>query len=413
MTFEILYENYQITIYYCKNEEENEEEKNDKNFSDFLLPSEGVKGNTTNGNDSIKINILDMDTMYKYETKINSYEDLDKLPEFMQNLEVISNMICSALEKKSNSVKCSLIKEDGKIILDIVYQTEFFKIPFKIPVFVVEGEGTNIIFERKIRKIQIKNKELEQKLSNLQIKYFMESEIKDNEINKFKIQDSIYNKQIKSYNKISSKFPHLSFEQVIKFDEKLRNNGGSLLCHNGNFIDCMFPAMGHHLKGHAREFYIKCWDCCPIYKTYQDSSGTVSRFKTLFKPKKIIKNCSSNLLKNRDEVNAHDNKKCDFIHDYQNFNYKGFIKSITKDGLLSYSGDFEDDEITVIYANFHMNSWGIPTHKSYDEVLTKKGKQLRETGALDYLKCQETMQNPMPDSYCFCGGKEFSIKEFL
>ena len=159
MTFEILYENYQITIYYCKNDEENE-------------------GNTTNRNDSIKINILDMDTMYKYETKINSYEDLDKLPEFMQNLEVISNMICSALEKKSNSVKCSLIKEDGKIILDIVYQTEFFKIPFKIPVFVVEGEGTNIIFERKIRKIQIKNKELEQKLSNLQIKYFMESEIK-------------------------------------------------------------------------------------------------------------------------------------------------------------------------------------------------------------------------------------------
>ena len=221
------------------------------------------------------------------------------------------------------------------------------------------------------------------------------------------------NKQIKSYNKISGKFPHLSFEQVIKFDEKLRNNGGSLLCHNGNFIDCMFPAMIEHMKNHAREFYIKCWDCCPIYKTYQGSSGNVSRFKTLFKPKKIIKNCSSNLLKNRDETNAHDNKKCDFIHDYQNFNYtRDIIKSITKDGLLSYSGDFEDDEITVIYANFHM-SRGISTHKSYDEVLTKKGKQLRETGALDYLKCQETMQNPMPDSYCFCGGKEFSIKEFL
>ena len=106
MTFEILYENYQITIYYCKNEEKNEEEKN----------NEENEGNTTNGNDSIKINILDMDTMYKYETKINNYEDLDKLPEFMQNLEVISNMICSALKKKSNSVKCYLIKEDDKII---------------------------------------------------------------------------------------------------------------------------------------------------------------------------------------------------------------------------------------------------------------------------------------------------------
>jgi hypothetical protein len=153
MTFEILYENYQITIYYCKNEEENEEEKNNE-------------GNTTNGNDSIKINILDMDTMYKYETKINSYEDLDKLPEFMQNLEVISNMICSALEKKSNSVKCSLIKEDDKIILDMIYQAEFFKIPFKIPVL-IEPESDNIVFERKLRELQIKNQKLEKELNLL------------------------------------------------------------------------------------------------------------------------------------------------------------------------------------------------------------------------------------------------------
>ena len=168
MTFEILYENYQITIYYCKNEEENEEEKNDKNFSDFLLPSEGVKGNTTNGNDSIKINILDMDTMYKYETKINSYEDLDKLPEFMQNLEVISNMICSSLKKKSNSVKCYLIKEDDKIILDMIYQAEFFKIPFKIPVL-IEPESDNIVFERKLRELQIKNQKLEKKMRILRV----------------------------------------------------------------------------------------------------------------------------------------------------------------------------------------------------------------------------------------------------
>ena len=146
MTFEILYENYQITIYYCKNDEENE-------------------GNTTNRNDSIKINILDMDTMYKYETKINSYEDLDKLPEFMQNLEVISNMICSALEKKSNSVKCSLIKDDGKIIFDMVYQAEFFKIPFKIPVL-VEPESDNIIFEKKMQILQVQNNKLERSIND-------------------------------------------------------------------------------------------------------------------------------------------------------------------------------------------------------------------------------------------------------
>ena len=96
MAFETIYENYQITINYFVEE----------------LQNEGKQ--TINGNDSIKINILDMDTMYKYETKINSYEDLDKLPEFMQNLEVISNMICSALKGNNKTVKCFLIKENDK-----------------------------------------------------------------------------------------------------------------------------------------------------------------------------------------------------------------------------------------------------------------------------------------------------------
>jgi len=152
MVFETIYENYQITINYFVEE----------------LQNEGKQ--TTNGNDTIKINILDMDTMYKYETKINSYEDLDKLPEFMQNLEVISNMICSALKKKSNSVKCDLIKKDDQIILDMIYQAEFFKIPFKIPVL-IEPESDNIVFERKLRELQIKNQKLEKVIMNMKTEY--------------------------------------------------------------------------------------------------------------------------------------------------------------------------------------------------------------------------------------------------
>ncbi len=260
--------------------------------------------------------------------------------------------------------------------------------------------------------------EMEQKLSDTQIKHLMEIEIKDNEmeqklyvlnkekhriINVNKKFQNKYNKQIKSYNKISGKFPHLSFEQVIKFDEKLRNNGGSLLCHNGNFIDCLFPKDKHFGNNQWSNFYVKCWNCCPIYQDYCCGNGN-DRYYTLQKPIKFEKE--------RNWVG-----KNGTIMDGQSplpFSFTNHcIKSITKDRLLSYSQDFEDDEITVIYSNFHMNIRGKYTHKSYDEVLTKKGKQLRETGALDYLKCQETMQNPMPDSYCFCGGKEFSIKEFL
>ena len=147
MAFETIYENYQITINYFVEE----------------LQNEGKQ--TTNGNDTIKINILDMDTMYKYETKINSYEDLDKLPEFMQNLEVISNMICSALKGNNKTVKCFLIKENDKIILDMAYKADFFKIPFKIPV-PVEPESDNIIFERKMRILQVQNQKLEKTIND-------------------------------------------------------------------------------------------------------------------------------------------------------------------------------------------------------------------------------------------------------
>jgi hypothetical protein len=83
----------------------------------------------------------------------------------MQNLEVISNMICSSLKKKSNSVKCHLIKEDDKIILDMIYQAEFFKIPFKIPVL-IEPESDNIVFERKMRILQVQNQKLEKTINN-------------------------------------------------------------------------------------------------------------------------------------------------------------------------------------------------------------------------------------------------------
>ena len=231
MTFEILYENYQITIYYCKNEEENEEEKN----------NEENEGNTTNGNDSLKINILDMDTMYKYETKINSYEDLDKLPEFMQNLEVISNMICSALKKKSNSVKCHLIKEDDKIILDMIYQAEFFKIPFKIPVL-IEPESDNIVFERKMRILQVQNQKLEKTIND-----FKTNLQKDVDLLKTQLGNVIFlpscNRPIPIWIKeLTLKSKKSVFDEDMSI--KLRNKGGTELLHYFSNINICLKSFG-------------------------------------------------------------------------------------------------------------------------------------------------------------------------
>jgi hypothetical protein len=62
-------------------------------------------------------------------------------------------------------VKCFLIKENDKIILDMAYQADFFKIPFKIPV-PVEPENDNIIFERKMRILQVQNQKLEKTIND-------------------------------------------------------------------------------------------------------------------------------------------------------------------------------------------------------------------------------------------------------
>ena len=66
-----------------------------------------------------------------------------------------------------------------------------------------------------------------------------------------------------SYLRISKRFPHLDLQEIISFDRKVRDNGGSIKVHSGIFTLLHRPCRIH---GHSYcETFVKFmgWDCCP------------------------------------------------------------------------------------------------------------------------------------------------------
>ena len=103
MPFEIIYQNHKFII---------DDEINNE--------TEGYE----TGNSYIKINVLDLNSMRRYECKINDCEGIDNLPNFMKNLQTIFKIICSALKEDSKTVSCKLIKEKKSIILNIKFKSK-------------------------------------------------------------------------------------------------------------------------------------------------------------------------------------------------------------------------------------------------------------------------------------------------
>jgi len=156
MAFETIFDNYHIIIV-----------NNEDKIEGFIEEEEGI---IQKNYDSIEITILDLETSCKYITHINNYENIDKFPEFMQNLKIITNVICSSLENKNDNIQCSLIKQEDKIIIDMVYKAQFFEIPFQIPVS-LESQNENNILERKVKQLKMQNNELKQTIMDMKTTY--------------------------------------------------------------------------------------------------------------------------------------------------------------------------------------------------------------------------------------------------
>ena len=68
----------------------------------------------------------------------------------------------------------------------------------------------------------------------------------------------------KSYMRISKRFPHLTLKEIIDFEKKVRENGGSIKVHSGQFV---LTSRDNHTNSHpqhgesCKDKYIS-WTCC-------------------------------------------------------------------------------------------------------------------------------------------------------
>jgi hypothetical protein len=69
-----------------------------------------------------------------------------------------------------------------------------------------------------------------------------------------------------SYMRISKRFPHLNLQEIIDFEKKVRENGGSIQVHKGTFKLINNTCRNSNGSTHGTDTrYIKLmWDCCPL-----------------------------------------------------------------------------------------------------------------------------------------------------
>jgi len=82
----------------------------------------------------------------------------------------------------------------------------------------------------------------------------------------------------KSYLRISERFPHLNMKEIIEFDKKVRENGGSIKVHSGKFITTKrteHPEYICHDPGYTYRFHIvyTAWTCCHHIQLADRTSG--------------------------------------------------------------------------------------------------------------------------------------------
>ena len=67
----------------------------------------------------------------------------------------------------------------------------------------------------------------------------------------------------KSYMRISKRFPHLTLQEIIDFEKKVRENGGSIQVHSGKFRLTERLINNSHYTSRKDAHTVEItWDCC-------------------------------------------------------------------------------------------------------------------------------------------------------
>lgn len=152
-----------------------------------------------------------------------------------------------------------LLNEELKIVEQKIYNendTCILSLDTKINLLQKE----NLLLNNKIGLLNISK----EKSKNLNLKLIK----KDKYIHKLKksIKNDYlnFNEEMlpKSYMRISKRFPHLTLQEIIDFEKKVRENGGSIQVHRGKFRLTERLCVSNSYQCSQPKKKIISWDCC-------------------------------------------------------------------------------------------------------------------------------------------------------
>jgi hypothetical protein len=199
-----------------------------------------------------------------------------------EELDIVTRNADAALESRNDaiseldardSITQDYLKEKDDIIEGLKYDYDT-ELAYSLN---ESTQAIHIVLREKINIIEKLEKTLSEKTEA-----FAELETKNSElVEKVKTEflDLGENMLPKSYLRISKRFPHLNLQEIIDFEKKVRENGGSIQVHAGEFVltdrhynEPIRHASGNYYTGEMHQAYIS-WNCCLHKKTTRSTTA--------------------------------------------------------------------------------------------------------------------------------------------
>ena len=160
----------------------------------------------------------------------------------------------------------------------VVEMNKLNKVLIDVEQNMYDNYDTSILtFDKKINNLEKENKQLTSTVSLLKISNDKSSKQHTNMVKKdkyiYKLKEGVktwflnFNEELlpKNYLRISKQFPHLNLQEIIDFEKKVIENGGSIPVHKGKYIltdrSCSHAGNGHSTD--QRKILLS-WSCCGV-----------------------------------------------------------------------------------------------------------------------------------------------------
>lgn len=190
--------------------------------------------------------VLKLDVIHnyrKYETEYD-LDELDILDMIDNNPEILTKLIIFFLdgniEYETEIIGNDFILNLKLNIIADIYETVRLVLKYK-----QDKEKNDAIIRKKMKELENENNKLKENIVD----------IRKGQLNLFRFTSDLVPE---TYLKISRRFPHMNLDQIIKFEKRVRDNGGSIEVHSGTFnLTKRIISTNHDIYKS-----IISWDCC-------------------------------------------------------------------------------------------------------------------------------------------------------